>query len=122
MTDYTDLVGIKYKPHGRSKEEGFDCYGIVIEVLRRNGIVFPDVYYDSVKASEETVRQFDAIVEEIEKPEVNCIVGIMQSGSPRHIAVYIGEGLIIHALFDGVVISPLRQYEHKIRGFYRVRN
>ena len=120
---YNDLLGVRYKPHGRSKEEGFDCYGLVIEVLKRNGITLPDLYYESIRVDNEFVADFDSHTEKIEKPETNCLVEITSYGVPGHIGVYIGEGMMIHTTIKtNVVIEPLRHYKHKIRGFYRVKN
>ena len=45
---YEDLLGVRFKVHGRNKKEGFDCYGLAIEVLRRNGIILKDVFYDNL--------------------------------------------------------------------------
>lgn len=45
LVSYRDLIGVPYKVHGRSIEDGLDCYGLAIEVLRRNGIRLDDVIY-----------------------------------------------------------------------------
>ena len=108
MGDYRDLLGVRYVRHGRSVDEGLDCHGLVIEVLARNGIRFPDV---GERASF-TVT---------EKPEENCVVSLSFAGKYSHIGVCIGDGLMIHATErDGVVIEPLSHYRHNIRGFYRI--
>lgn len=121
---YTDLLGVKYRPHGRSKEEGFDCYGLVIEVLKRNGINLADLYYGSIKDSELVATGLKGkYVTEIKKPEVNCIVEITNCGEPSHMGVYIGEGLMIHTTrYTNVVIEPLKHYEHRIKGYWKVNS
>ena len=50
MIDVSDLVGVPFKVHGRSKEEGFDCYGLAMGVERRAGKNLPDAFYSEVKA------------------------------------------------------------------------
>lgn len=123
--DYGDLLGIRYKPHGRTKEEGFDCYGLAIEVLKRNGITLPDLYYKSIKDSEKVYNELRATLdaERIDSYEENCILEITRFGEPSHIAVYIGDGLMIHTgpKID-VVIEPVRHYKNRIRGIWRVNN
>lgn len=121
---YSDLLGIRFRPHGRSKEEGYDCYGVAIEVLKRNGITLPDVYYDSLKQDEKWWNEFNSHFTKIDKPEVNCLVEISSLSQKRgHLAVYIGEGLIIHSLVKvGVCIEPLSRYEHRIEGYYIVND
>ena len=121
---YSDLLGIRFRPHGRSKEEGYDCYGVAIEVLKRNGITLPDVYYDSLKQDEKWWNDFNSHFTKIDKPEVNCLVEISSLSQKRgHLAVYIGEGLIIHSLIKvGVCIEPIARYEHRIEGYYIVND
>ena len=110
---YTDLLGVRYTPHGRSVQQGFDCYGLAIEVLRRDGISFPDLY--NVGGTLDFAR--------IDKPKNGCIVNLHFGGKYSHIGVYIGDGLMIHTVKSaGVVIEPLSHYEKKIEGFYDVSN
>lgn len=123
--DYRDLLGIKFKVHGRSKEEGYDCYGLAIEVLRRNGITLKDVFYDSLETRQELHEELhnDIPHKRIEKPEINCIIEIAVHGEPLHIGVYIGKGLMIHTTSSTrVVIEPLVHYKNRILGYYKVCN
>ena len=41
MIYYNDLLGAKYKPHGRG-DGGYDCYGLVLECCRRAGTPIKD--------------------------------------------------------------------------------
>lgn len=119
---YTDLLGTRYKVHGRSKQKGFDCYGLVIEVLKRNGIDFPDLYYDSIKETSSVEKELKAVYcKKLERPEINCVVEITNFNESSHIGVYIGEGLMIHTTSKtNVVIEPLKHYENRIKGYYKV--
>ena len=120
---YEDLLGIKFTPHGRNRIDGYDCYGIAIEVLFRNGIVLPDLYYKSVRPTEELVDFVKAFLHKIEKPEKNCLIEIEAYGNPSHVGVYIGDGLFIHTtLKNGCCIEPLSHYRGKILGYYNVNN
>lgn len=123
--EYTDLLGTKFKVHGRSKEEGFDCYGLAIEVLRRNGIVLKDVFYDDLKNRKTVHDNLHCVIPSVklEKPQRNCIIEISVHGEPLHIGVYIGNGMMIHTTSEkNVVIEPLRRYKNKILGYYNVGN
>ena len=124
MCDYRDLLGVRYTPHGRSREDGFDCYGLCIEVLRRNGITLPDLYYESMKDSEKICSGLKGLrATKIDRPEENCIVEITNCGEPSHMAVYIGDGLMIHTMIKTkVCIEPLKHYEHRINGYWRVND
>ena len=121
--NYTDLLGTKFTTHGRSKEEGFDCYGLAIEVLKRNNIYLPDVFYESFDEKESVREKIYAITEyaKIEKPEINCIIELEVMGEPCHVGVYIGSGLFIHTTKKtNVIIESLARYKHRVMGYYRV--
>ena len=122
---YTDLLGIKFKVHGRNKEEGFDCYGLAIEVLKRNGIKLKDVFYNDLNTRNEVHDNLCSLISpvRIEKPKINCIIEIAVHGDPLHIGVYIGNGLMIHTTsIKNVVIEPISRYKRKILGYYNVSN
>jgi cell wall-associated NlpC family hydrolase len=121
-----DLVGIPYKAHGRDSS-GMDCYGVIIEVLRRKGINVPDVFYPDT--NNDTNKKVMEILENgipntrLEKPEEYAVVEILVFGQPSHAGVCLGDGTFIHALKNfGVVIEPLSRYRHRIKGYYRVNN
>ena len=121
-----DLIGIPYKPHGRD-DSGMDCYGIVIEVLRRKGFSVPDVFYqDTALGTNKTVLQTleNSIPNtKLDGPEEGAVVEIFVMGQPSHAGVCLGDGTFIHALKKtGVVIEPLSRYRHKIKGYCRVNN
>jgi hypothetical protein len=119
-----DLVGVKYKPHGRTKEDGLDCYGVALIVLNREGIFLPDLFnYDANKKDKSDVKEIlehGIPHEKIDKPEKNCIIELTVCGMPSHVGVYLGNGEFIHATKSGVTIEPLRRWEKRVKGYYRV--
>ena len=117
-----DLLGCKYKVHGRNKEEGFDCLGIVIEVLRRNGIEIPDVNYEKPEQYEDVFLKMQSIVvyQKIDIPQKLCIIVFRVRNEPTHTGVYLGEGLFIHATKGGVRAEPLHRWENRVEGYYKV--
>ena len=124
MITVKDLVGVPYKDRGRDKK-GMDCYGLVIEVLRRKGTIVPDVFYPDTAAKTTVLQTLEAAIPNtrLDKPEEGAVVEILVMGQPSHAGVCLGDGTFIHALKkNGAVIEPLSRYRHKIRGFYRVNN
>ena len=119
-----DLIGCKYKVHGRSKEEGFDCLGIDIEVLHRNGIDIPDVDYDNPEQYEEVFVEMHSRVEyiKIDFPQKLCIIVFKVRGEPTHTGIYLGDGLFIHATKCGVKAEPLHRWVNRVEGYYKVGN
>jgi len=121
-----DLVGIPYKIRGRDVN-GMDCYGLIIEVLKRIGKSVPDVFYPDtgIETNKSVLNSLEAAIPntKLEKPEEGAVVEILVMGQPSHVGVCLGDGTFIHALKkNGVVIEPLHRYRHKTRGFYRVNN
>jgi len=126
MITVKDLIGIPYKPHGRDNT-GMDCYGIVIEVLRRKGIIVPDVFYQDtiIETNKKVLKVLENIIPntKLDKPEEGAIVEFLIMGHPSHVGVCLGDGTFIHALIKiGVVIEPLSRYRNKLKGYYRVNN
>lgn len=107
---FRDLIGIPYKPHGRNKEEGFDCYGLVIECAKRLGKKLNDAF-ENVSVEKLNVRKID-------KPEIYCLIAIKVFGKINHIGMYLGQGMIIHCSFLGVCVERIDDFE--IGGYYRI--
>ena len=117
----TDLLGCKYKVHGRNKEEGYDCLGLNIEVLRRNGITIPDVDYENPEQYEEVFveMQNKVVYEKVDFPTELCIIVFKVRGEPTHTGIYLGGGIFIHATKDGVRAEPLHRWENRVEGYYK---
>ena len=116
-----DLIGCPYKVHGRNKDEGFDCLGLDMEVLRRNGIDIPDVNYDNPEEYESVFLQEQNRIEyvKVEHPVELAIIVFKVRGEPTHTGIYLGNGLFIHSLRKvGVIVEPLHRWEKRVEGYY----
>ena len=107
---WVDLVGIPFKTLGRD-EKGIDCFGLVMKIYARRGIMVPDVKYG---LSDEERR--DALLSPQNltgwkrcdlKP--GCVITFKKSGFVQHCGVCINEEKFIHSSEDhgGVVIGRL---------------
>ena len=117
------LIGCKYKVHGRSIEEGFDCYGIDLEVWKIHGIYLPDVDYEKPEQYEEVFLEMLEKVqyEKVDFPTELCIIVFRVRGEPTHTGIYLGEGLFIHSTKNyGVIVEPLHRWESRVEGYYKV--
>jgi len=76
MIDVSDLIGFGFKEGGRSKEEGFDCYGLAIEIYRRLGFKLPDYFWveDLVERDERINEWAKQDFIRLENPKPYCIV------------------------------------------------
>lgn len=97
-----DLIGVRYTRNGRTKEEGFDCYGLAIEVERRLGHTLPDIEkareadYDFDECRKLCLSKVSA--RQVGRPgkEGDVVLIRDMGGSLTHIGVYLGRGLVVH--------------------------
>lgn len=120
--DLKDLLGVPFKVHGRGKD-GLDCWGLAIEVFSRYGIRLPDCWYESLDDKAEIRGRLEGSVEyrTLDAEKEPCLLLIRVDGNPNHVAVYIGEGYLIHATRRyGVAVEPVGRYRERIEGIYDV--
>ena len=118
--DITDLIGIRFKNRGRSINEGFDCYGLAIEVSKRLGHELKDVFYETSnsitfsKTAESVIKDMSQNVCKTEEMQLgNLIVFSDERGHMVHIGVILDEEYFIHCSSNGVSIVLLRDYYRK---------
>lgn len=123
---YTDLIGKKFQTGGRGPDT-YDCYGLIIEIMKRLGKYLPE--QDTPAGVEMRLKMFEEIssefAEPIDKPEPFCIVVFnLRRLSPLHIGVVLEDcrGFIHSAAYirrvridklDGIL------WKHRITGYYR---
>lgn len=114
MIRIDDLIGVPYKDHGRDLN-GFDCYGLAIEVERRFGFNLKDVVYDdhALELSAENRPLLNVV--EIDKPRAGAIIE-MKYGDELHIGVCLNSHEFIHMTRSGCRINQIGIFP--IRGFY----
>jgi cell wall-associated NlpC family hydrolase len=120
MLRIDDLIGVRFTNHGRSITEGFDCYGLAIEVSRRLGHRLDDLWYQEAcpvtfsNNAELIVRQMsDRVRETSERKLGNLIVFSDSRGNMVHIGVILDENKFIHADIGGVRVTELGDYYRK---------
>ncbi|WP_147613005.1 NlpC/P60 family protein [Treponema pectinovorum] len=120
---YDDLLNVPYKEQGRTKEEGFDCFGVCVEMCRRDGKILKDPFKDIKNISNEEANDYinEALnIKEIPKAEPGAIVEFFLSGN-LHAGYVVKGDLMIHATKDkGVRISPIKALNPV--AFYEVIN
>lgn len=114
---YEDLLTVPYKEFGRDVSTGLDCYGLVLEMCRRNGTPLIDfVYHDSMVKNSKLSECLGKInVKEI-PPEERKPGDIIEwtFEDCLHVGFILENDLIIHATFQGVRITPvmaIRKYK-----------
>lgn len=111
----SDLIGVRFTNHGRSIEEGFDCYGLAIEVSKRIGHTLKDLWYEKSCAETFNANANEMIaandVEETKELKLgNLIVFFNTKGDMVHIGVILDDELFIHSDVGGVRVTRLEDY------------
>lgn len=128
MLNIDDLLGAKFVNHGRSIKDGFDCYGLAIEVSKRLGHTLGDLWYK--KACPETFSDnaesiLHSLSEQLEETSEQCLGNLIifadSQGRMVHIGVLLEEGRFIHADIGGVRVTELDSYYRKDWRIYKWR-
>ncbi len=112
MINVDNLIGAKYKLHGRTKEEGFDCYGLVMAVEKKLGNELPDFDY-KVDSYELFLKYYTEMLNAKKVKKINAFVegAILlfsnSNGLKNHIGVYVGDGFFVHCNYSGVHLDKV---------------
>jgi len=103
---YEDLLIVPYKENGRD-ENGMDCYGFVIELLRRSGKNLPDIAYLE-KVPEAELYQYVCSLGAVEKwyPETGLVAQWNYEGL-LHVGYMVSKKIVVHMTFSGVRVTPV---------------
>lgn len=92
----SDLIGCKYSEQGETREQGFSCLGLALEVYRRTGRPMRDPRLEEV------------VLEECGPEWPNLALVTYGDAFADHCAVYLGYGLVIHSAPGvGVEVCPV---------------
>lgn len=122
MINVNDLIGIKFKNCGRSKD-GYDCYGLAIEVSKRFGHELTDVFYEKscgetfYQNAESVIKKMSSsLIESEERDAGNIVVFFDRKNRMTHIGVMLEDDRFIHCSeIYGVTVCKLDEYPKKWR-------
>ncbi|ERT62389.1 C40 family peptidase [Megasphaera vaginalis (ex Srinivasan et al. 2021)] len=126
MVKYDDLVGIPYVSGGRDVRTGLDCWGLAVEIYRRQGLQLPPYPLDATSAAV-TMAAFKSGLPQnwyrLGTPTPGCLVLIRFIGNPygSHCGIYLGYGEFIHAYDTAVQIDKIRRWGPRVIGYYLPR-
>lgn len=124
MPELSDLIGVPFLPHGRSKE-GYDCYGCAIEVSRRFGHELPDVWYDRADGAtfdgkySDVLSRLGGSLSRTGSFEEGNIILFSDRGRMVHIGVCLMGDDFIHCDRYGVRVSKLSTYQWRKYEVYK---
>ena len=120
MVDFDDLIGMPFEYGGRGPER-FDCYGLVMECARRDGITLPDFGFANRQALVHammgaTMPQWIDV-----RRQPGAVVLIRVGRFVSHVGYMVNDHQMIHAWekSNGVTIVNVDTWKHRIVGFYK---
>jgi cell wall-associated NlpC family hydrolase len=116
MKDFTEFVGVPY--------EKADCWRLSQLFYQKVfGIELKSYYEHTPRDRSDRQNLIFTNVGEfkkVDKPEFGDLILIRVLGIESHIAVYIGDGMMLHTSEKtGSVLEPIARWQRRIVGFYR---
>lgn len=122
--ELVDLIGVPFGYNERGPN-AYDCYGLVKEIFRRDGIEVPDYTYraDGVVMTAVVISASsnEKIWEKLEEPEPGCCLVFKVPGN-MHVGYCLGRDEFIHSWegSGGVTIERLSfGWKNRLVGAYR---
>ena len=121
-------LGIRYKHGGRTKQEGMDCYGLLIAIYADYGYKIDDLhgYEENFAATgkDYIVENYHKQWHQVVTPHTLDVVLFKNfDGVVNHIGVYMSRNRVLHCTRAGVVMLSIdnKFIFSKIAGFYRYK-
>lgn len=121
VNDVAGLVGKGFAYGGRGPDK-FDCYGLVMELFRREGREVPD--YDSPDQLDDIAALIGKemkVWHRVEKAPGTCVVFALPRG--LHCGYMLPGDRFIHAWehTGGVTFERMSMWKNRVLGFYEYR-
>jgi len=119
MANVSDLIGVPFQYGGRGPDT-YDCYGLLRELMRRDGTVIPD--YLSPTDAPRILAMFALGLSHWQ--QAPCKPGtalLIQAGTFAHCGYVLDSMWFAHTWekSGGVVKERLDDWKHRIKGSYR---
>jgi len=119
-------AGTPFRHAERTKGLGVDCAGLVLGVARELGLTDWDFRNYSRQVNCEFMRrQIELFCDPVEgEPEPGDLLLLAIHGHPQHLALYAGDGMMIHAHESAGMVVEHRFdefWQRRLRGIYRWR-
>ena len=122
------LVGMKFVDQGRDAAVGLDCWGLVIEAYRREGMWVPDfrvgafafAAIGAITDAECGSPRWIEVEEPVDADAPLVVLMRMHKKYITHAGVYIGKGQILHTTgATNAVMARIDSLKPVIVGYYR---
>lgn len=118
MPDLGELIGVPFVNGGRGPDS-FDCYGLIMHLLKEDGIDIPD--YISPTGGAKIMAIFNSEIrlwQECKKR--HGVILLFKVPGNLHVGYYLGNDTFIHTWekSGGVTIERLSTWERRLVGIY----
>lgn len=114
---YDDLLSFPYEDNGRfGKTRGLDCYGVVLEMCKRNGTPLKDIVYPTSDVEADKFGSYYRKINVTQIDEKDARAGDLvqcEYHGNLHIAFMLSRDTVIHATTSGVRVSSLNALNKK---------
>jgi cell wall-associated NlpC family hydrolase len=120
MVNHAELVGVPFAYGGRGPDS-YDCYGLVLECARRDGITLPDFGFADNQARISAMMGA-TLPQWHETAAAPGVVALLRVGRwVSHVGYLLDENRMIHTWSEsgGVTIERLDIWKHRIVGLYK---
>lgn len=125
MVDFADLIGAPFA-YGARGPDAFDCYGLVLELARRDGKTLPDFgnganWMLPGKQNRVAAMMGASMPQWRQTPSQPGAVVLIRIGRfVSHVAYQIDPHRMLHAWqqSNGVSVVKIDEWRHRIVGFY----
>lgn len=116
--EFSEFIGISYSK--------MNCWDLAVffysKVLNLDLTWAYDGYFPGRDATRDLIYTNIGKFERVEDPEMGDLILIKIFGIESHIAIYLGEGKMLHTTKNtGSVIERVSRWKVRITGFYRVK-
>lgn len=120
MDDFSDLIGVPFEYGGRGPDR-FDCYGLVMECARREGVSLPDFGFANDQALISAMMGA-TMPQWIETPKARGAIVLLRTGRwVSHVGFMLDDDRMIHTWdkSGGVTTQRVEDWKQRIVGFYK---
>ncbi|MDY7537621.1 NlpC/P60 family protein [Undibacterium sp. RTI2.1] len=120
MANFSDLIGTPFKTGGRGPDY-FDCYGLVMEMAKRDGIELPDFGTHSNQGVISALVGASLPQWEEVSQKAGAVVLIRIGRYVSHVGYMINDDEMIHSWDQANGVSTLKvdTWKNRIVGFYK---
>lgn len=118
------MIGVPFHHQGRHPKYGVDCVGLVICAYNAAGANIKNLAnYGRIPDGRALIREIEEYTFKVSEMEIGDVLIFRFSKNPQHIALYIGDGTMVHSYIDAKCVLKEKltpAWKKKLVAIYRV--